>query len=58
MAAGSFWLKDWSEINQKAGDNPRIAFYLGIYFVLGLGSAALVVVYTMILWIFCSIEVC
>lgn len=32
--------------------------YIGIYFAFGVGSAALVVVQTLILWIFCSIEVC
>lgn len=31
--------------------------YIGIYFAFGVGSAALVVVQTLILWIFCSIEV-
>ena len=31
--------------------------YLGIYFAFGVGSAALVVLQTLILWIFCSIEV-
>jgi ABC-type multidrug transport system fused ATPase/permease subunit len=30
--------------------------YIGIYFAFGVGSAALVVVQTLILWIFCSIE--
>ena len=37
--------------------NPNVGFYIGIYFALGIGSAALVVVQTLILWIFCSIEV-
>lgn len=31
--------------------------YIGIYFAFGIGSASLVVVQTLILWIFCSIEV-
>jgi hypothetical protein len=34
-----------------------VGYYLGIYFALGIGSAALVVVQTLILWILCSIEV-
>ena len=54
---GSVWLKNWSEVNGAQGKNPNVGFYLGIYFVLGIGSAALVVVQTLILWIFCSIEV-
>ena len=54
---GSVWLKNWSEVNQKYGGNPQVGKYIGIYFGLGVGSAALVVVQTLILWIFCSIEV-
>jgi len=51
------WLKQWSEVNGDSGRNPRVGFYIGIYFALGIGSAGLVVVQTLILWIFCSIEV-
>lgn len=53
---GSYWLKIWSEVNQKAGGNPEFGKYIGVYFAIGIGSAALVVVQTLILWIFCSIE--
>ncbi|KAI1426002.1 metal resistance protein YCF1 [Xylaria sp. FL1777] len=54
--AGSVWLKHWAEINGEAGGNPDVAKYLGIYFAFGVGSAALTVIQTLILWIFCSIE--
>lgn len=50
-------MKNWSEINGEYGGNPDIGKYIGIYFAFGVGSAALVVVQTLILWIFCSIEV-
>ena len=53
----SVWLKKWSEINGKYGGNPEVGKYIGIYFAFGIGSAALVVMQTLILWIFCSIEV-
>ena len=53
---GSVWLKQWSEINQDYGGNPEVGKYIGIYFAFGIGGAALVVVQTLILWIFCSIE--
>ncbi|KAI0460447.1 metal resistance protein YCF1 [Xylaria acuta] len=53
---GSVWLKNWAERNSAAGGNPDVAKYLGIYFAFGVGSAALTVVQTLILWIFCSIE--
>jgi ATP-binding cassette subfamily C (CFTR/MRP) protein 1 len=51
------WLKGWSEANQRYGGNPQVGKYIGIYFAFGVGSAALNVVQTLILWIFCSIEV-
>lgn len=54
---GSLWLKNWSEVNQEYGGNPQVGKYIGIYFAFGVGSAALVVIQTLILWIFCSIEV-
>ncbi|EUC38041.1 hypothetical protein COCCADRAFT_83812 [Bipolaris zeicola 26-R-13] len=50
------WLKHWSDVNQRYGGNPDVGRYIGIYFSFGVGSAALVVVQTLILWIFCSIE--
>ncbi|CAK3838118.1 ABC transporter [Lecanosticta acicola] len=53
---GSVWLKQWSEVNDIAGRNPDVARYILIYGAFGIGSAALVVVQTLILWIFCSIE--
>ncbi|KAK3692102.1 P-loop containing nucleoside triphosphate hydrolase protein [Podospora appendiculata] len=54
--AGSVWLKSWSDRNTEAGSNPEVGKYIGIYFLLGIGAAALTVVQTLILWIFCSIE--
>ena len=53
---GSFWLKRWSEINERQGSNPQVGKYIGVYFAFGIGGAALVVVQTLLLWIFCSIE--
>ncbi|KAL8939767.1 MAG: hypothetical protein Q9216_003181 [Gyalolechia sp. 2 TL-2023] len=53
---GSLWLKYWSEINQRYGGNPSVGKFLGVYMAIGVGSAGLAVVQTLILWIFCSIE--
>ena len=55
---GSLWLKNWAETNQEYGGNPDVGKNIGVYFAIGIGSAAMVVVQTLILWIFCSIEVC
>jgi hypothetical protein len=54
---GTVWLKRWSEVNGETGRNPQIGKYIGIYFAFGFGSSALVIIQTLILWIFCSIEV-
>ncbi len=54
---GSIWLKEWSETNGEYGGNPDVAKYIGIYLAFGVGSSALAVIQTLILWIFCSIEV-
>ncbi|EEP79365.1 hypothetical protein UREG_04211 [Uncinocarpus reesii 1704] len=56
QVAGNFWLKRWSEINEIEGRNPNIGKYIGIYFAFGIGASALVILQTLILWIFCSIE--
>jgi ATP-binding cassette subfamily C (CFTR/MRP) protein 1 len=56
QVGGSVWLKKWAETNTEYGTNPNVGLYIGVYFALGIGSSALVVVQTLILWIFCSIE--
>ena len=56
QVGGSVWLKQWSEVNQRYGGNPEVGKYIGIYFAFGVGGAAVTVVQTLILWIFCSIE--
>lgn len=53
---GNVWLKNWAETNSKAGANPDVGKYIGIYFAFGIGSSTLTVCQTLILWIFCSIE--
>ena len=55
--AGTFWLKRWTEVNEAEGKNPKVGKYIGVYFAFGIGSAGLVILQTLILWIFCSIEV-
>ena len=54
---GSVWLKVWAEANQDEGSNEDVGKFIGIYFAFGIGSSLLTVVQTLILWIFCSIEV-
>jgi ABC-type multidrug transport system ATPase subunit len=53
----SVWLKEWSDENQKNRSNEHVGKFIGIYFAAGMGSSALTVIQTLILWIFCSIEV-
>ncbi len=58
LKAASVWLRNWAGHNQKTGSNTNVGMYIGIYFAFGIGSSALTVVQTLVLWIFCSIEVC
>ncbi|KAI9791941.1 MAG: hypothetical protein M1816_003210 [Peltula sp. TS41687] len=53
---GNVWLKHWSETNSQQQRNPQVGKYIGVYFAFGMGSSALTVLQTLILWIFCSIE--
>jgi ATP-binding cassette subfamily C (CFTR/MRP) protein 1 len=53
----NFWLEAWAEENSKNNKNDHVGKFIGIYFAFGIGSAGLVVIQTLILWIFCSIEV-
>ncbi|CAL9730528.1 metal resistance protein Ycf1p [Monosporozyma unispora] len=52
----SVWLKHWSEINTKYGENPNAGHYLLIYLAFGVGSALSTLVQTVILWVFCTIH--
>ena len=58
IVGSNLWLKHWSETNQASGGNPDIGKNIGIYFAFGIGGAIFMVLQTLILWIFCSIEVC
>ena len=58
QVAGSYWLKNFSERNEVEGGNSQVGKFIGIYLALGLGSSLLVILQNLILWIFCSIEVC
>lgn len=53
---GNYWLKDWTEHNEKYGGNDAVGKFIGVYLALGLGSSVLVIFQNLILWIFCSIE--
>ncbi|KAI5849407.1 P-loop containing nucleoside triphosphate hydrolase protein [Morchella snyderi] len=53
---GNFWLKQWAESNSEKRENAHVGKYIGIYFAFGIGAAALVVLQTMILWVFCAVE--
>ncbi|KAJ6142209.1 hypothetical protein N7497_011308 [Penicillium chrysogenum] len=53
---GNFWLKRWTEWNETNGSNAQVGKFIGVYLALGLGSSLLVIVQSLIQWIFCSIE--
>ncbi|KAJ5947491.1 Metal resistance protein YCF1 [Penicillium verhagenii] len=53
---GNYWLKHWTEMNEKQGGNESTGMFIGVYLSFGLGASLLVIVQNLILWIFCSIE--
>lgn len=57
QVSGSYWLKNFSEQNERSDGNSNVGKFIGIYLALGFGSSLLVIVQNLILWIFCSIEV-
>lgn len=57
QVGGNIWLKQWAELNSEKRENSEVGKYIGIYFALGIGAAALVVFQTLILWVFCAVEV-
>jgi ATP-binding cassette subfamily C (CFTR/MRP) protein 1 len=56
QVSGSVWVKHWAEQNEETGSNLSIATNVGVYFGLGIVASAMIVVQTMIMWIFCSIR--
>jgi ABC-type multidrug transport system fused ATPase/permease subunit len=52
----SIWLKYWSEVNTDAGYNPHAWVYLGIYFTIGIVGAVCIMLQSIVLWQYCSIE--
>lgn len=55
QVGSSVWLKNVSSAYDEGG-KVNAAFMLGIYALLGIGASALTMCYTLILWIFCSIN--
>ena len=56
QVSSSVWLKNWAERNESSGSNADIAINVGIYFSLGIAASAVLVIQTMIMWVFCSIQ--
>jgi ATP-binding cassette subfamily C (CFTR/MRP) protein 1 len=56
QVGSAVWLKNWAENNEKSSANPEIAKNVGIYFALGISASAMIVIQTMIMWVYCSIQ--
>lgn len=57
QVGGNVWLKQWAKSNSEKRENAQVGKYIGIYFAFGVGVAVLVVFQTLILWVFCAVEV-
>ena len=51
-----FWLKFWSESNEKSGTNGNTVMFVSVYALIGITSAAFSNLRTIILLIYCSIR--
>ncbi|KAF2672384.1 ABC transporter family protein [Microthyrium microscopicum] len=56
QVSSSVWLKNWAEVNESSGANPEVVKNVGVYFALGISGSAMLVVQTMIMWLYCSIQ--
>lgn len=56
QVSGSIWLKNWAELNEELGGNSDIAKNMSVYFAFGFAASAMLVVQTMIMWVYCSIQ--
>lgn len=54
--AENFWLKYWSESNEKNGKNTNLWMFVGIYALIGVGSAAFNNLRTIVMLLYCSIR--
>ncbi|KAH3686130.1 hypothetical protein WICPIJ_002894 [Wickerhamomyces pijperi] len=50
------WLKHWSEVNSDEGSNSNVGMYLGVYLGLGLAASSAVLLQSILLWQYVSIE--
>ncbi|SCW00940.1 LAFE_0D01508g1_1 [Lachancea fermentati] len=54
--AESFWLKHWAESNARDGKNSNVAFFVGIYAAIAVGSSMFNTLRGIILLVYCSIR--
>ncbi|CAI4045668.1 hypothetical protein SKDZ_12G0420 [Saccharomyces kudriavzevii ZP591] len=54
--AENFWLKYWSESNEKNGSNERVWMFVGVYSLIGVGSAAFNNLRSIVMLLYCSIR--
>lgn len=54
--SSNYWLKNWSENNDKVGSNKNVLKYVGIYAFFGIGYSFFQLVRTVVMWCFCSIK--
>ncbi|CAI4620570.1 ADM_collapsed_G0035900.mRNA.1.CDS.1 [Saccharomyces cerevisiae] len=54
--AENFWLKYWSESNEKNGSNERVWMFVGVYSLIGVASAAFNNLRSIMMLLYCSIR--
>lgn len=56
LVGENFWLKHWSEKNEKNGENRNVVFFVGIYVLISLGAAFFNSARSIVLLLVCSIR--
>ncbi|KAH3676265.1 hypothetical protein WICMUC_002142 [Wickerhamomyces mucosus] len=52
----NYWLKNWSEDNERNGTNKHVLRYVAVYSFFGLGSGFFTLGRTIFMWVFCAIR--
>nr|QFR37209.1 ABC transporter [Cyberlindnera americana] len=51
--SANYWLKHWSESNEKSHKNDNVLLYVGVYAFFGIGAGLLTFIRSIVMWLHC-----
>ncbi|CDR39229.1 CYFA0S03e01090g1_1 [Cyberlindnera fabianii] len=54
--SANYWLKNWSENNERTGNNDHVWLYVGVYAALGIGSGFFTLLRSIVMWVYCALK--